>query len=79
MCGQRGYYGTNSFNVLLNMKEMKTLAETTLEEKVSFDSLLKIENPADPCSIQNISIMNTTENIAKTNTGKVDDEYDPGF
>ena len=79
MCGQRGYYGTNSFNVLLNMKEMKKLAEATLEEKVDFDPLLKIENPADPCSIQNIAIMNTTENIVQTNTGKVDDEYDPGF
>jgi DNA-directed RNA polymerase II subunit RPB1 len=79
MCGQKGYYGTSSFNVLLNIKEMKKLGEGKLEEKVNFDTLLKIENPADPCSVQNIAIMNTTENIPKTNTGKVDDEYDPGF
>ena len=56
---------------------MKKLAEATLEQKVDFDPLLKIEDPADPCSIQNIAIMNTTENHSQTDTGKVDDEYDP--
>jgi len=79
MCGQKGYYGTNSFQILLDMREMKKLTEQQLEEKIDIDPLLKIDNPADPCAIQNLSINNTTENIKETDMGIVDDEYDPGF
>ena len=79
MCGQKGYYGTSSFEILLDMKEMKKLAETEIEQKVEIDPLLTVENPNDPCSTQKLSILNTTENIKAADLGVVDDEYDPGF
>ena len=78
MCGQKGYYGTSSFEILLNMNKIYELSEnksTKTSEKIE----LKIDNPNDYCSAQNLSINNTTENIKETDMGAVDDEYDPGF
>ena len=79
MCGQKGYYGTSSFRVLLDMKEMKQLSEVDIEEKVEIDPMLRVEDPNNPCSTHKLSIKNTTENIKTTDLGIIDDEYDPGF
>ena len=79
MCGQKGYYGTSCFELLLNMNKISELSEIDTEKREDMDILLKVENPNDPCSTQNLSINNTTENIKETDMGTVDDEYDPGF
>ena len=79
MCGQQGYYGTGSFQVLLNIDEMNKLGSATLEEKINIDDMLQIENPNDICSKQNIIINSSTDYINANNTGDVDDDYELDF
>ena len=79
MCGQEGYYGTGSFQVLLNIDEMNKLGSATLEEKINIDDMLQIENPNDICSKQNIIINSSTDYINANNTGDVDDDYELDF
>ena len=79
MCGQDGYYGTGSFQVLLNIDEMNKLGSAMLEEKINIDDMLNIENPNDVCSKQNIVINSSTDYINSNNTGDVDDDYELDF
>ena len=77
MCGQQGYYGTGSFQVLLNINEMSKLKQD-VEDSTSIDleQLLELNNPNDKCSKQNIMINKDTQNIIGTNTGNIPDNYD---
>ncbi len=77
MCGQEGYFGTGSFQVMLDINKMK--GNKTLEQDVDIQAMMQGENPNDMCSLQNIQISNTAEFINGTDTGDIDDEYDPGF
>ena len=79
MCGQEGYYGTGSFQVLLNIDEMNKLGSAKLEQKLNIDDMLQIENPADICSKQNIIINGSTDYINSNNTGEIDDDYELDF
>jgi hypothetical protein len=58
---------------------MSVLGQKNLEKKTNIEDLFGVENSADPCSKQNISISNTTEFIKPTDMGHIDDTYDPGF
>ena len=71
MCGQEGYYGTGSFQVLLNFNEMAKLGEKSMEQKVNIDKLLEVEDPNDVCSKNNIVINNTTHHLGGIDTGDV--------
>jgi DNA-directed RNA polymerase II subunit RPB1 len=77
MCGQEGYFGTGSFQVMLDINKMK--GNKSLEQNIDIQSMMQGENPSDPCSLQNILISNTAEFITGKDTGDIDDEYDPGF
>ena len=77
MCGQEGYFGTGSFQVMLDINKMK--GNKTLEQDIDIDAMMQGENANDHCSMQNIQIGNTAEFIASKDTGDIDDEYDPGF
>jgi len=77
MCGQEGYFGTGSFQVMLDINRMK--GNKLLEEDVDIQAMMHGENPSDACSLQNIQISNTAEFITGKDTGDIDDEYDPGF
>ena len=77
MCGQEGYFGTGSFQVMLDINKMK--GNKSLEQNIDIQSMMQGENPSDPCSLQNIQISNTAEFITGKDTGDIDDEYDPGF
>ena len=79
MCGQEGYFGTGAFQIMLDIEKMNVLGQKNLEKKQQIEDLFQIENSADPCSKQNISISNTTEFIQGVDMGNVDDTYDPGF
>ena len=79
MCGQEGYYGTGSFQVLLNINEMNKLGEKLLEEQLDISKLLQTDDPNDICSKQNLVINDTAQYIEGTNTGDISTEYDPGF
>ena len=83
MCGQTGYFGTSSFNVLLDINEInniKSSEELEIKDKDN-DNIIEsyfgdLTDPNDPCNISNLSINNNILNIQKTNVGENDD-YDP--
>ena len=81
MCGQEGYYGTNSFQTIVNMEKLMKLNENREEpdDDEDFDEIESmfgnIEDPNDKCSIQNIQINNTGINLATEDMGD-DDDYD---
>ncbi len=79
MCGQEGYFGTGSFQVLVNIDEMNKLGSIALDQKINIDDMLKVEDPNDVCSKKNITISSSTDYIESTNTGDIDDEYDLDF
>ena len=62
MRGQRGYYGTNSFNVLLDMKEMSKLNDQVVEiadkQKEIEQAFGFSENQSGVCAKSNIFISN---------------------
>ena len=83
MCGQEGYFGTSCFQVVLDMDEMakqqeEIWTENNYDQTIS-DSFGLLDNPEDPCSINNIAIVNNIEDITETNLGDADNDYDPGF
>ena len=82
MCGQEGYFGTSSFQTILDTEMMSTLDVDEWEHDDSsqiiddtFDGLI---NSGDQCGIANIEINNNIDSIAATNIDS-DDDYDPGF
>jgi DNA-directed RNA polymerase II subunit RPB1 len=83
MCGQEGMYGTNAFQVVLDLEEMKKLEETVAYEKVAdYETIEKlmggIEDPDDACSNNKLVIQNNVSNIKTSDLGS-DNEYNPGF
>ena len=78
MCGQEGYFGTGFFQVMLDINEMAKLGTKDLEDEVDIDDML-IDKEKGTCSVDNITIGGNTTLINGVDTGKVDDEYDPGF
>jgi DNA-directed RNA polymerase II subunit RPB1 len=83
MCGQEGLYGTNAFQVVLDLEEMRKLSDMIAEETV--DTALQIEksfgdyeNVEDKCSTQNLTIENNVNTIKTSDLG-TDNDYEPGF
>ena len=76
MVGQEGFYGTGTFQVLLDLTSMANLQEKKLEEKENIDDMMTIEDTTDPCSKQKISISSTVNTNNIVNTGLVPDDYD---
>ena len=81
MVGQEGYYGTGSFQVLLNIKsllsETNKIKEKNIAENKDFDGMLVSEN--DPCGKEKISIDTTIEGDDITDTGNIPDDYEMDF
>ena len=73
MCGQEGYYGTNSFQIYLNLNEItsKSREQPVVEEDIDLE--LNINESTDVCKTSNIIIENTSINIKKEELG--DDDY----
>ena len=83
MCGQEGLYGTNAFQVVLDLDEMKNLEgiiayEQPNNEKVIEEMFGGLDNPDDACSANNLNIQNNVSSIKNSNLGS-DNDYDPGF
>lgn len=85
MLGQYGYFGTNAFNVVLDLKEMENLdsVEINTEDKnEEIDKMFGITKNAEEkgqCSKTDIEIKNNIKHIKIENTEKCDDDYDIGF
>ena len=72
MCGQAGYYGTNAFSLLLDMKAILNLEEKQLAEgghSVDFNFTEEDD------TAMKIDIDNNVRNIQSVDIGKMDDDY----
>jgi len=74
MCGQEGYFGTGSFQVLLNHEKIIKWDDGTIKEVQEIDGLLNLVDDT-ACSKENLIIKTNIVNNTN-NTGIVDDEYD---
>ena len=84
MMGQFGYFGTNAFNLVLDMKEMENLDIAVVNKDDTEEQIEKLFSFSDstvdnPCSGNNIEIKNNISSIKKNNTGFCDDNYNMGF
>ena len=84
MCGQYGLYGTNAFNVVLDIKEMMKLEDANIDNSNGADEIDKAfsktaEEKMGDCSSAKISINNNIVNIHGQSTEVCDDDYNMGF
>ena len=84
MCGQYGYYGTNAFNVVLDMKEMMKLKNEIVDTKTDTERIDEMFGLGDGvskdiCSKSAIMIRNNIANIQSDNTSICNDGYDIGI
>jgi DNA-directed RNA polymerase beta' subunit len=83
MCGQEGFFGTGSFQVILDIEEAQKLDAVSEYKPVNIDDEIdkffgNIENPDDPCGINKIAIQNNVGTIEAEDMGN-DNTYNPGF
>ena len=84
MCGQEGYFGTSSFQVVLDIEEMQKLNEVSEYKAVDNDAEIEkffgnaVENPDDKCSINKLAMQNNVISINASDMGN-DNDYNPGF
>ena len=85
MMGQYGYFGTNAFNLVLDMKEMEKMdAEmvdvTDRDTEIENGFQISRDESGGVCSKSTIEIRNNVENILKDDRGGIcDDDYNMGF
>ena len=73
MCGQEGYYGTNSFQIYLNINEITSKSNINVNDEIeNIDDILHNDVIDDPCSTSNIIIENNSINIKKEDLGNDD-------
>ena len=83
MCGQEGFFGTSSFQVVLDIEEMQKMEAVSEYKPLNVEEEIdrffeNIENPEDPCGINKIAIQNNVVTIQTEDMGN-DNEYNPGF
>ena len=79
MCGQQGYFGTNSFQVLLNINKLDELPEAVEDKEEDIDDFIEKElilNKDDKCNIQNLTIKSDLHNVDGIQLGNNDYELD---
>ncbi len=84
MCGQNGKYGTGSFSIVLDMKEMENLNDTMVEiidKNKQIDQNFEIrQETTEACSLNKIKIDNNISNInMNKNDMYCDDNYEFGL
>ena len=83
MVGQEGYFGTGSFQILLNLKsllsETSKIKEKQLEKQENIDEQLIIDSPDDPCSKDKIIIDSNVDDNSVINSGNIADDYQIDF
>ena len=83
MCGQEGYFGTNSFQTLLDVQEMSRISDQEYKLNNSTNDQIEasfggIQDSTDYCGVSNIKIQNNVSSVPITQTGD-DNIYNPGF
>ena len=75
MCGQPGYYGTNSFSLLLDLKAMDNVADIEVAEDTDINKQLEKDDAAK-CDMKKIQIDNNVTNIKVQDVGACEDDYE---
>jgi DNA-directed RNA polymerase II subunit RPB1 len=83
MCGQEGFFGTSSFQVVLDIEEMQKMEEASeykqIDEQEAIDEFFGTANVQDdPCGINKIAVQNNVISIGVQDMGD-DNDYNPGF
>ena len=78
MCGQQGYFGTSSFQVVVDMEKTMSLEKVDYqdEDETDLDKIIGgVETKDDYCSVENLDMNNNASVIKNVELGK-DDDYD---
>jgi hypothetical protein len=80
MCGQEGYFGTNAFQVILDLSkftaEYNAPIETSIFAQSPANPLKSVQKPEQPlasCSPENLEIRNNVQNLLQTTESLEDD------
>jgi DNA-directed RNA polymerase II subunit RPB1 len=84
MCGQNGFYGTNAFQLVLDMNEMSKLEDQMVEiesKKTQIDQAFSSGRgkESDQCPRSKIEVRNNIANMKRIDPGLCNDGYDVGF
>lgn len=79
MCGQEGYFGTNNFQIVLDVEKASTMANRELSSRdAATERMLaefSIDDSANACSSNKIHLNDNIEMIKAKNTGVIPDDY----
>ena len=83
MTGQEGYFGTNHFQVVLDINQVRRL-EVEVDKEYDEDKYIEgyldnVTDESDPCSKTNLSIENTYSNKKEKDSGSINKDYNIGF
>ena len=75
MCGQEGYFGTSSFNLLVNMNKMSEIKVEKEKEEEETDILKELDETDEfgECSTNNLKIDSMVSNLKGIKIGTSDD------
>ena len=76
MCGQPGYYGTNSFSLLLDLKALENVADSDVVPDNVVGEHFEKQKTDVKCDMKKISIDNNVANIKIQDVGACDDDYE---
>jgi DNA-directed RNA polymerase beta' subunit len=75
MCGQPGYYGTNAFNLLLDMKKMENINDMEVVKEDDMNKHFE-KSASEEEKCKKFEVDNNVENIQATEIGSCDDGYE---
>lgn len=85
MCGQEGYFGTSSFQLVLDMNKVMEQQAVAIRDEIDMNEYLQTDDPTQKCAIQNIRISTVSTKVLKpadiggAGVGDDDDEYTIDF
>jgi DNA-directed RNA polymerase II subunit RPB1 len=83
MCGQNGFYGTNAFQLVLDMNEMAKLEDQLVETESANQQIDKAfkqgKKESDQCPRSKIEVKNNITSLKRVDPGLCNDGYDAGF
>ena len=80
LCGQRGHFGTNAFDVLLDASKLGELnasadIDTVNNEALIEEAFVGLEDPDSACSQEKLSINQNADAVGRRDTGQVPQDY----
>jgi DNA-directed RNA polymerase beta' subunit len=84
MCGQNGFYGTNAFQLVLDMNEMSKLEDQMVETESAKQQIDQAfaqqgKKESDQCPRSKIEVKNNITSLKRIDPGLCNDGYDAGF